>query len=77
MAVSDSAASSMKTTTTYRRTAYSGSAPATSMPVTAPGTKTMPKVLVLSMAGTMASRIERQIMPTEDCCGKAPTAKAA
>jgi len=61
VAVSDTAASSMNTTTTCRRTACSGSAPARIMPVMAPGRKTMPIVFLLSMTGTMASRTERRM----------------
>ena len=58
VAVSDTAASSMNITTTCRRTASSGLAPARIMPVIAPGRKTMPIVLVLSMTGTMARRTD-------------------
>jgi len=52
----------MNTTTTCRRTACSGSAPARIMPVMAPGRKTMPMVFVLSITGTIARRTERRMM---------------
>jgi hypothetical protein len=62
VAVGDTAASSMKSTTTCRRTACSGSAPARIVPVMAPGRKTLPSVFATSMTGASAIRAERRML---------------